>query len=75
MTDIVERLRERHQLINHEAADTIEHLRARIAEMEGHLGRVLHRYSGAWHPDSIFQKEYGHEIEAARAAIRQRTGQ
>lgn len=48
---------------------------ARIAELENHLARVLHRYSGAWHPDSIFQQEYGHEIEAARNALRPTQGE
>lgn len=39
---------------------------ARIRALEQHLGRVLHLYSGAWHPNSIAQQEWGHEIQAAR---------
>ena len=37
MTDIVERLRERHQTINHEAADTIIALRTEVEALRGAL--------------------------------------
>jgi len=63
------------------AMERVEYVRSDIAATEAdalrddnerlhyHLGRMLWHHTGRWHPNSILQREYGHEIDAARAAL------
>ena len=44
----------------------IARLRMRLAQSRADVQKVLHLYSGAWHPNSILAQEYGAEIEAIR---------
>lgn len=58
-------------LDSHVIASGAEMAETRIRLLEKHLSRVLYLHQNCWHKNSVFQQEYGHEMEAARDALNQ----